>query len=252
MKIDLSQKVAVVTGAASNGLGRAHAMALGQAGAQIVILDVLPASETVQALAAEGIQAKGYVCDISNVDDVRKTIDQVIEDFKHIHILVNNASILTTVGLFADIPEKQWKRDVEVNLIGSANVSRAVWPHMVRQGWGRLIFISSIAGIRGGSGQTSYSSTKAGVIGLAKSLALEGAKSGITANAVAPGIMETETAMKFIRDDMLERMKRAIPLRRFGKPSDVANTVTFLSSEQASYITGQVLTVDGGSGLFVF
>lgn len=252
MKIDLSQKVAVVTGAASNGLGRAHALALGKAGAQIAIIDVLPATDTVQALQDAGIQAKGYVCDISNADDVRQTIDQIIEDFQHIHILINNASILTTVGFFADIPDKQWKRDVEVNLIGSANVSRAVWPHMMRQGWGRLIFISSIAGTRGGSGQTSYSSTKAGVIGLAKSLALEGAKSGITANAVAPGIMETEAAMKFIRDDMLERMKKAIPLRRFGKPEDVSSTVTFLASEQASYITGQVLTVDGGSGLFVF
>lgn len=252
MQINLSNKVAIVTGASGKGLGRADAVALGRAGCKVAVLDVVGLDETLAALKDEGITAKGYTCDISDAAKCGEVVEQIIADLGGVHILVNNASILTTVGMFADIPEDKWNRDIQVNLIGSANMSRAVWPTFLKQGFGRVIFMSSIAGTRGGAGQTSYSATKAGVIGLAKSLAIEGARYGITANAIAPGIMETESAMKFIRDDMLERMKRSIPMRRFGKPEDIANTITFLCSEQAGYTTGQVFEIDGGSGLFVF
>jgi len=252
MQIDLSGKVAVVTGAAGKGLGRADALALGRSGCKIAVVDVVDSAETLEVLSKEGIEAKGYVCDIADADVVHKTVEAVVADLGSVDVLINNASILSTVGMFQDIPLDKWNRDIQVNLIGSANMSRAVWPHLVEKNWGRIVFMSSIAGTRGGAGQTSYAATKAGVIGLAKSLALEGARANITVNAVAPGIMDTESAMKFIRSDMLDRMKRSIPMRRFGTPEEIANTITFLCSKQASYITGQVFEIDGGSGLFVF
>jgi len=251
MIIDLKDKVAVVTGAAGNGLGRADALALGRAGCSLALVDVADQTETLEILKKEDIKAVAYTCDISDEAKVQKTVDDIVNDLGTVHILVNNASILTTVGMFADIPVDKWNRDIQVNLIGSANMSRAVWPHMIKNNWGRIVFISSVAGTRGGAGQTSYSATKAGVVGLAKSLALEGARNGITANAVAPGLMKTH-ALDFIREDMLNRMKRSIPMKRFGMPEDIANTITFICSEQANYITGQVFEVDGGSGLFVF
>lgn len=252
MKIDLSGKLAIITGAAGKGLGRADALALGRAGCMIAILDVADCADTLSILKAEEINARGYACDISDMNAVTKTVEKIVADFGRVDILINNASILSTVGMFSDIPVEKWNRDIQVNLIGSANMSRAVWPHMQKNSWGRMIFMSSVAGTSGGAGQTSYSSTKAGVIGLAKSLALEGARKNITVNAIAPGIMGTEAAMTFIRGDMLERMKKASPMRRLGTPEDIANTITFLCSDQANYITGQVIAVDGGLGLFVF
>lgn len=251
MKIDLKGKVALITGAAGNGLGRADAMSLGKSGAKIAVLDVKPCDETVHTLKQAGVSAQAYTCDISDAAQTDATVKKVVAELGGIDILVNNAAILTTVGMFAEIPVDLWNRDVQVNLIGSANITRSVWPHLVAKKWGRVIFMSSIAGTRGGAGQTSYSATKAAVTGLAKSLALEGARFGITVNSVAPGVMETE-AIAFMRDDMKERMKKATALRRFGKPEEVADTITWLCGDQAAYITGQVITVDGGAGLFLF
>lgn len=252
MHIDLTGKVALVTGAAGKGLGRADCQALGRAGAKIAIFDVADCTEALSALKQDGITAKAYKVDIADMNAVTAAVAQVIGDLGSVDILVNNASILTTVGMFADIPLERWNRDINVNLVGSANVTRAVWPHLCKKGWGRVVFISSIAGTRGGAGQTSYAATKAGVIGLAKSLALEGARMGITVNAVAPGVMESEAAVTMIRPDMLDRMRKKVPSQKLGKVEDIANTVTFLCSDQAGYITGQVLEVDGGMGLFVF
>lgn len=251
MHIDLKGRVAVITGAAKQGLGRAHAQTLGRAGCRVAIIDIQDQAETLALLTQDGVKVRAYSCDISQQDGVKKTVQDIVKDFGTIHILVNNASILTTVGMFAEIPVEKWDRDIEVNLVGSANMSRAVWPHLLKNKWGRIVFISSIAGTRGGSGQTSYAASKAGVIGLAKSLALEGARHNITVNAIAPGVIQTHV-LNFIRADMLERMRKSIPMQRFGEPEDIANAVTFLCSEQARYITGQVLEVDGGSGLFVF
>ncbi len=252
MDFQIKDKVALVTGAAGNGLGRAEALALASEGAHVAVIDVQSCDETVALLKAKGVQAKGYVCDISNAEKVKETVDQIAKDLGTIEILVNNAGILTTVGMFQDIEIKRFNRDIEVNLMGTANVTRAVWPGMLQKRWGRVIFISSVAGTLGGAGQTSYSSTKAGLIGLGKSLALEGARFGVTANIVAPGIMKSEAAQTLIRKDMMDRMIQKTAVRRLGEVEEIADTVAFLCSKQASYITGQVLEVDGGVGLFTF
>lgn len=252
MDLGLKGKVAIVTGSAGEGLGRAQAIALANEGAKIAIVDIQPTDQTVSLIESKGGIAKGYTCDISKIEQVNGVVQKIISDLGPIGILVNNASILTTVGMFTDIPVERWNRDVEVNTIGTANMSRAVWPHLVAQKWGRIIMISSIAGTMGGLGQTSYSTTKASVIGLAKSLALEGARANITANVIAPGVIKSKLAMEGLRGDMLERMKQRTPMRRFGEVEEIANTTAFLCSEKASYITGQVLHVDGGMGLFVF
>lgn len=247
----IKDQVALITGAARHGLGRADALALAACGAKIAVLDVGDCSETVKIIETQGGKAKGYICDISNTEEVEDTVTKITQDLGSITILINNASILTTVGMFKDIPPEQWKRDIEVNTIGTANMCRAVWPTMIEKKWGRIIMMSSIAGTNGGAGQTSYSTSKASVIGLGKSLALEGARYNITVNIIAPGVIET-AIVGFMREDMLDRMKKATAMRRFGKPEEIADTIAYLCSRQASYITGQVLKVDGGMDLFVF
>ncbi|MBX7149166.1 SDR family oxidoreductase [bacterium] len=245
-------KVAVVTGAAGDGLGRADVLALAKCGAKIAVVDINPADETVKLASELGATAKSYTCDISKEDQVKAAIEKIRSDLGPIQILVNNASILTTVGKFEDIPTERWNRDVEINTMGTANVTRAVWPDMQKAQWGRIVMMSSIAGTYGGLGQSSYSATKASLIGLAKTLALEGARLGITANVIAPGVIKSQMAMNGLRGDMLERMKKATAMRRFGELNEIADTVTFLCSQQSSYVTGQVIHVDGGLGLFVF
>ena len=251
MDYGISGKGALITGAAGGGLGRADALALAGCGVKIAVVDVAPPDETIELVEKQGGEAKGYVCDISKMDQVEKTVAAIAKDLGPVTILVNNASILTTVGPFMDIPVEQWNRDIQVNTMGTANVSRAVWKGMASANWGRIVMMSSIAGTNGGFGQTSYSTSKASLVGLGKSLALEGARHNITVNIIAPGVIET-AIVKFMRPDMLERMKKATPLRRFGRPEEIANTIAFLCSTQSSYITGQVLGVDGGMGLFVF
>lgn len=252
MDYGIKNRVAMVTGAAGNGLGRADALALSACGVNVAVVDIRPCDETVKLLTQKGGRAAGYECDISNMDQVQKVVERIAADLGPVTILVNNASILSTVGFFADIPVEKWNRDIEVNTIGTANVSRAVWPMMQKEKWGRIVMMASIAGTMGGAGQTSYAATKASVIGLGKSLALEGARFGINVNIIAPGVIQSEFAVTGIRPDMLERMKNRTALRRLGEVREIADTVAFLCSEKSSYITGQVLAVDGGMGLFVF
>jgi NAD(P)-dependent dehydrogenase (short-subunit alcohol dehydrogenase family) len=252
MEFQIKGKVALVTGAAGNGLGRADALALAGEGVHVAVLDIQPSDETVKLVEAKGVKVAGYLCDISNEGQVKEVVDRIEKDLGPVEILVNNASILTTVGMFADIDPKRFNRDVEVNLIGTVNVTRAVWPKMVQNKWGRVISMSSIAGTRGGAGQTSYAATKAAMVGFGKSLAIEGGRFGITSNVVAPGVMKSEAAQALIRSDMLERMEKKTALRRLGETDEIAALVAFLSSKQAGYITGQVIEVDGGMGLFTF
>lgn len=252
MDFGLRHKVAIITGAAGAGLGRAHALALAKEGAKIALFDLASCEESISAVKAVGGDAAGFKCDISKEEDVIRAVADVVSTFGTVDILVNNASILSTIGMFAEIPSERWRRDVEVNLLGTTAMCRAVWPHLLKNKWGRIVMISSFAGTHGGAGQTSYSATKASLIGLGKSLALEGARANITVNIVAPGVIGSETLKSMVRSDMRERMEKKAAVRRLGEPEEIGNVVAFLCSQQASYLTGQVIEVDGGAGLFTF
>jgi len=275
LEIDLSGKVALVTGG-SRGLGRQDALVLALAGADVVIADIQVESDESEDAAEYGIlaqaaKAQGLVyseqtareiqelgrrsaamkCDVTDREQVAATVARVVEELGSVDILVNNAATLDHVGQLGDQVPELWERDLRVNLTGAFNCSRAVWPHMVERGWGRIVNMASVAGTLGGFGQASYSTTKAGVIGLTKTLALEGARHGITANAIVPGIIGTE-AFNFGNPEMNERMVRRTALRRPGEPSDVAHAIAFLCSDLAGYITGVELNVSGGIELFTF
>jgi len=273
---DLSGKVALVTGG-SRGLGRADCLALARAGADVVVTDILIESDPGLQQAAEasgsvlaqvmtsqnavysertsneiralGRRSMALKMDVTKREQVKAVVDQVIKDFGSLDILVNNAGTLDHVATLENQQDALWDRDLKVNLTGAYNCSKAVWPHMRQRQWGRIIMMASIAGTMGGFGQASYSTTKAGLIGLAKTLALEGARYGITANAIVPGIVETE-AFKLSRPDWIERWIKRTAMRRPGEPADIAAAITFLCSPEAGYITGVALPVMGGLDLF--
>jgi 3-oxoacyl-[acyl-carrier protein] reductase len=274
LEIDLSGRVALVTGG-SRGLGRADALTLAGAGADVVVADILVESDEsaaerygplAQAAAARGLvmteataeqirklgrRSLALKCDVTDVEQVEAAVSQTVEELGSVDILVNNAGTLDHLGQLVDQSPELWERDLRVNLTGAFNCSRAVWPHMKERGWGRIVNMASVAGTLGGFGQASYSTTKAGLIGLTKTLALEGARYGITANALVPGIIGTE-AFDFGNPEMNKRMIRRTALRRTGKPEDIANAIAFLCSDLAGYITGVELNVSGGIELFTF
>jgi 3-oxoacyl-[acyl-carrier protein] reductase len=276
LEIDLSGRVALVTGG-SRGLGRADALTLARAGADVVIADIQVESETTdeeverygplaQVARAQGlvyteaaareIQALGrraaaVKCDVTDREQVGATVARCVEDFGSVDILVNNAGTLDHVAQIGDQSPELWERDLHVNLTGAFNCAQAVWPHMRERGWGRIVNMASVAGTLGGFGQASYATTKAGLLGLTKSLALEGARHGITVNAIVPGIISTE-AFSFGNPEMNERMVKRTALRRPGEPQDISNAIAFLCSDLAAYITGVGLNVSGGIELFTF
>jgi 3-oxoacyl-[acyl-carrier protein] reductase len=277
IEIDLSGRVALVTGG-SRGLGRADALTLARAGADVVIADIQVESDEEGEQVAEryGVlaqvaRAQGLVyseatakeiqdlgrrsaaikCDVTDRGQVEETVTRVVEEFGSVDILVNNAGTLDHVGQFQHQNPELWQRDLAVNLTGAFNCSQAVWEQMTERGWGRIVNMASVAGTLGGFGQASYAATKAGLIGLTKTLALEGARHGVTCNAIVPGIIGTE-AFNFGNPDMNERMIKRTALRRPGDPQDVANAIAFLCSDLASYITGIELNVSGGIELFTF
>jgi 3-oxoacyl-[acyl-carrier protein] reductase len=237
IEIDLSGRVAIVTGG-SRGLGRADALMLERAGATVVVLDVEEANTTI-------------VCDVGDRAQVDEAVKRVVDENGAVDILVNNAGVLDHLGQFADQQPDLWERDLRVNLTGAFNCAQAVWPHMQERGHGRIVNMASVAGTLGGFGQASYSTTKAGLLGLTRTLALEGARHGITCNAIVPGVIGTE-AFGFVAPQMQERMVKRTALRRLGEPQDVANAIVFLCSDLASYITGVALNVSGGIELFTF
>jgi 3-oxoacyl-[acyl-carrier protein] reductase len=275
LEIDLSGRVALVTGG-SRGLGRADALTLARAGADVVVADIQVESDSgeeaerygplAQAARAQGLvfseataqeiqgmgrRAAAIKCDVTDRGQVDATVGRVVEELGSLDILVNNAGTLDHVGQLGDQVPELWERDLRVNLTGAFNCAQAAWPHMRERGWGRVVNMASVAGTLGGFGQASYSTTKAGLIGLTKTLALEGARHGITCNAIVPGIIGTE-AFKFGNPDMNERMVRRAAMRRPGEPQEIANTIAFLCSDLASYITGVALNVSGGIELFTF
>jgi len=275
---DLSGRVAIVTGA-SRGLGREDALTLARAGADVVITDVLveddpnlqATAEATGSVFAQVAVSQGWVhsnqtaeeirkmgrkslaikMDVTNRDQIREVMKRVKDEFGKIDILINNAA---TLDHLAQIPKQSyelWDRDVKVNLTGAFNCTKEVWPYLVENKWGRIIFMSSVAGTIGGFGQASYSATKAGLIGLAKTAALEGGRHNITSNAIAPGIIESEAGKAAAQTNpMYERFRARTVFKRFGQPEDIANTIVFLCSNEAGYITGAVIEVAGGIPLF--
>lgn len=242
----LTGKIAVVTGAA-RGIGRAIALALAEEGAEVVIN--YHHSEERSMAVKEEIEARGgkaavMQCDVSDYESCEKFVSAVAEMYGHIDIWVNNVGI-TKDQLLMRMSEEAFDEVIETNLKGTFQCMRFVSRIMVKQRCGRIINLSSVVGIAGNAGQVNYAASKAGVIGMTKSAAKELAGRGITVNAVAPGFIETEMT-SVLSEKVQEQAKNQIPLGHFGTPEDVASAVVFLASEQAKYITGQVLQVDGG------
>lgn len=240
----LQNKVAVVTGG-SRGIGKAIAEKFAAEGASVAILyssNSASADAVVEEIRNAGGTAKAYQCHVENSDEVGKTIDEVVNDLGKIDILVNNAGI-TRDKLLMMMKEEDFDDVISVNLKGAYNTMRKVCPMLARQRWGRIINLSSIAGINGNAGQVNYSASKAGLIGMTKSAAREFAGRGITVNAIAPGFVETDMTEKFVSD---ENVMKRIPVGRMGRPDEIASLALFLASDAAAYITGEVIRIDGG------
>ena len=275
---DLSGKVALITGA-SRGLGRQDALTLARAGADVVITDILveddpelvKTAEASGSVLAQVAVSQGWVhsnstaeeirkmgrkslaikMDVTNREQVRDVFKKVRDQFGRFDILVNNAATLDHTAQIPNQSYELWDRDIRVNLTGAFNCTKEAWPYMVENKFGRIIFMSSVAGTLGGFGQASYSASKAAVIGLARTAALEGGRHNITANAIAPGIIESEAGKAAAETNpMYERFRARTVFKRFGQPEDIANTIAFLCSDEAGYITGAVIEVAGGIPLF--
>jgi len=245
----LKNKVAIVTGA-SRGIGRAIALILAHYGASVVVNycgSKEKAEEVVEEIITKGGTATAYQADVADFDAVKTMFADVIKQYGKLDILVNNAGI-TRDNLILKMSEEEFDGVINTNLKGVFNCLKQASRIMLKQKSGRIINISSISGVCGNAGQVNYSASKAGVIGMTKSLAKELGSRGITVNAVAPGYIKTDmTAV--LSDDLKEKISELIPLKRLGEVEDIAETVAFLASEKASYITGQTIQVDGGMGI---
>ncbi len=245
----LTGRIAVVTGA-SRGIGRAIAVMLAAKGAVVVVNyngSVAKAEETVNEIKAAGGQAETLQCNISEYDKAAEMMAYVAKKYGRIDILVNNAGI-TRDNLLMKMSEEEFDAVVNTNLKGAFNCVRHVSRQMLRQRSGRIINIASVSGIMGNAGQANYSASKAGMVGLTKATARELASRGITSNAVAPGFIDTEMTAA-LADNVKEAAQEQIPMKHFGSAEDVANLVAFLASDEARYITGQVICVDGGMAM---
>ncbi|MBI4587734.1 MAG: 3-oxoacyl-ACP reductase FabG [Candidatus Rokubacteria bacterium] len=249
MDLGIKGKVALVTGGARN-LGKADALVLAQEGCAVAVLDLNGegALETAKEIGAAGGRATGYPCDIADRSQVATVTAQVEKDLGPVDICVNNASIVFTLAQLKDMKDDEWDLNMNVNLTGTYNVTKAVFAGMRERKWGRVICMASVAGLMGGFGQTAYATTKMGVVGFARSVALEGARYNITANVIAPGIIGPMARLS----PMYERIAKRVAMQREGDPEDIAHAIAFLCSERARYITGAVLTVTGGLDLFTF
>jgi 3-oxoacyl-[acyl-carrier protein] reductase len=244
--MNLSDRVAIVTGS-GRGIGKAIALKLAEVGANIVINDigkVEPLESVAGEIRALGRQSTVITADVSSSQDVTSLIQQTMTDYGRIDILVNNAGIARD-QLLMRMSEENWDSVLNIDLKSVFLCTRAALTPMIKQRWGRIINIASIVGIVGNAGQANYASAKAGIIGFTRTVAKEVASRGITANAVAPGFIDTSMTQD-LKDEWKQEVKNRIPLSYFGSPRDVAEAVAFLASEEARYITGQVLSVDGG------
>lgn len=246
MTLSLENRVALVTGA-GRGIGRAIALELAKRGAAVVVNDRSGESVVCGEIQEFGGKASCFKADVSDFNDAQNLVKFTLDTFGDLHILVNNAGI-TRDGLILTMSEQDWDSVIAVNLKGTFNCAKAAVKHMIRKRYGRIISIASVAGQMGNPGQTNYSSSKAGQIGFTKSLAREVASRNITVNAIAPGFIDTDI-LKLINPETLEAMMKMVPLARKGKPEEVAYAAAFLASDEAAYITGQVLGVDGGMAM---
>jgi 3-oxoacyl-[acyl-carrier protein] reductase len=242
---DLTGQIALVTGA-SQGLGHAVAVRLGANGAKVLCVarNAEKLAETVAQIRALGGEAVAMACDVTNRESIEKLFEQIEADYKRLDILVNNAGI-TRDTLLPRMTDVQWDEIIAANLTSCFLFCRAATRIMMGQRYGRIINMSSVSGLIGNAGQTNYSATKAGMIGFTRSLSKEMAKRKITVNAVAPGFIESDMT-KALGDSIIDEVKKRVPANRLGTADDVAACVLFLASKAASYVTGQVITVDGG------
>lgn len=243
--MNLTEKVAIVTGS-GQGIGREIALTLAEQGASVVISDMNPvtAGEVAAEIMANNVKSIAITANVTMQEEVASLVDQTIEAFGQIDILVNNAGI-TRDTLLMRMSGEDWDEVLLTNLKGAFLCTQAVVRHMLKQRWGRIINIASIVGLIGNAGQANYAAAKAGLIGLTKTTAREVASRGVTANVIAPGFIDTDMTRK-LSDNAKQEFLRQIPLGYAGSPKDVANAAAFLASEEARYITGHVLTVDGG------
>ena len=247
--MNLTGKVALVTGA-SRGIGRRIAVTLAGYGATVIVNyngSQAKAEEVVTEIERNGGHAEAIQCNVAEFDEAKELIDKVVKSYGRLDILVNNAGI-TKDNLILKMSEEDFDAVLSTNLKGAFNCVKHVARQMLKQRSGRIINISSVSGVMGNAGQANYCASKAGIIGLTKSVAKELGSRGITSNAVAPGFIETEMT-DVLSDDVKKSMGEQIPLKRFGQTKDIAETVAFLASDLAGYITGQVIQVDGGMAM---
>ena len=239
-------KIVLVTGA-GRGIGASIAKRFASEGAEVIVNysgNDEAAQKTVDEITATGGQAQKYKCSVNDSESVKVMIDEIIKEFGRIDILVNNAGI-TKDGLMLRMTDEDFDRVIDVNLKGTFNCTKYVSKYMLKQKSGKIINISSVVGLSGNAGQVNYSASKAGIIGITKSAAKELSSRGITVNAVAPGYVDTDMT-KVLSDNIRNEILKNIPLQRMANVEDISNCVAFLASEDASYITGQVISVDGG------
>ena len=239
-------KIVLVPGA-GRGIGASIAKRFASEGAEVIVNysgNDEAAQKTVDEITATGGQAQKYKCSVNDSESVKVMIDEIIKEFGRIDILVNNAGI-TKDGLMLRMTDEDFDRVIDVNLKGTFNCTKYVSKYMLKQKSGKIINISSVVGLSGNAGQVNYSASKAGIIGITKSAAKELSSRGITVNAVAPGYVDTDMT-KVLSDNIRNEILKNIPLQRMGNVEGISNCVAFLASEDASYITGQVISVDGG------
>jgi 3-oxoacyl-[acyl-carrier protein] reductase len=245
----IAGKTALVTGGARS-LGKQDALTLASEGCRVIVLDLNAegAAETAKEIVDGGGTARGYAADITDRAVLADVLGRAEREVGPVDICVNNAGWIYTMGQLKDTADDDWDLNLRINLTGTYNVTKLVFPGMRERRWGRVICMASIAGLMGGFGQTAYSTSKMGVVGFAKSVALEGARYNVTSNVIAPGIVGPNANMSPLYDRMVKR----VAMQREGQPEDIASAVAFLCSERARYITGAVLTVTGGMDLFTF
>lgn len=244
--LTLENRIALVTGG-GRGIGRAISHELARRGAAVVVNDKSGESVVCSEIQDAGGKASCFKADVSDFSQAQELIKYTVDTFGDLHILVNNAGI-TRDGLILTMSEQDWDNVLAINLKGTFNCSKAAVKHMIRKRYGRIICIASVAGQMGNAGQVNYASSKAGQIGFTKSLAREVASRNITVNAIAPGFIDTEI-LKAMNPETLEAAVKMVPLGRKGKPEEIAYAAAFLASDQAAFITGQVLGVDGGMAM---